>query len=90
MDRLTVSGPFLGQRASAGTFLVPNVIDSFALYPGVYEEKWGVTRKELTVNLCSLTLFERVAMELWAAYFWGSEDLNERGHTERFMALLGA
>lgn len=62
-----------------GTLLTPGILgqhlisqaeDSFALYPGIYEEKWGVTQPEILEKIISLDPVSAAFLELWAVGFW--------------------
>lgn len=59
-----------------GQHLIAQVEDSFALYPGMYEEKWEVDQKQMLEKIVSLTPWETIFLELWAVGFWalGKED----------------
>lgn len=80
----------MGMGRSAGQHITLNVADSFGLYPGQYEEQWGVVRDTLMEKIQALTSFQRVSLEFWAAQFWAASDLNALDHDDRMMALLGA
>ena len=53
-----------------GQHLAVQVEDSFDLYPGVYEEKWGADKKEMLVKIGGLSPLESALVELWAVGFW--------------------
>lgn len=65
-----------------GQTITGQVEDSFAFYPGTYEEKWKIIRKETEEKIKALTCFQAACLEIWAHGFWygglGSEnrDLN--------------
>lgn len=63
------NGTILAPRM-LGTHLVPQVEDSFDLYPGYYEEKWGVSKQELLAKVKGLTQQQATLLELWAVGFW--------------------
>jgi hypothetical protein len=61
----------LGGRMSVGYHIPPNIEDSFRLYPGVYEEKWGIADpQDFIARLNALPRFHLVALEIWAAAWW--------------------
>lgn len=53
-----------------GQHLIAQVEDSFALYPQVYEAKWGVTQTEMMDKTISLDPVAAAFVELWAVGFW--------------------
>lgn len=53
-----------------GRHLIAQVEDSFALYPGVYEEKWGVEKSAMIEKCRALNPTEAALCELWAVGFW--------------------
>ena len=53
-----------------GRHLTAQVEDSFTLYPGVYEGKWGVSRDEMMKKIDSLSPLDAIFLELWAVGFW--------------------
>ena len=53
-----------------GRHLTAEVEDSFDLYSGVYEEKWGVSRDEMMKKIDSLSPLDAIFLELWAVGFW--------------------
>lgn len=55
---------------AVGANLILSVDDSFRLYPGVFEEKWGVVWKEIMGKMESLNRFHLTALEIWAGSFW--------------------
>lgn len=65
-----------------GQMLVGQVEDSFRLYPGVYEEKWGVTQKDMIDKIISLDPMSAALAELWAVAFWGTGE----GKLEDYLA----
>lgn len=74
-----------------GTMLMPHLLgqlligqaeDSFRLYPGVYEEKWGVDQKEMIDKIISLDPMSAALVELWAVAFWGTGE----GQLEDYLA----
>ncbi len=48
------------------------VRDSFDLYPGVYEEKWGVKKEEVLAKIAQLTNWQAYCLQIWACDFWES------------------
>lgn len=68
-----------------GTLLTPHLLgrtmlaeveDSFNLYPGVYEEKWGVNKDEMLEKIKNLDTLSAALIELWAVNFWETNDDN--------------
>lgn len=57
-----------------GQHLTAQVEDSFDLYPGQYEEKWKVDRKEMVEKIASLDPATSVFLELWAVGYWSVAD----------------
>ncbi len=53
-----------------GQHLIAQVEDSFDLYPGTYEEKWGASRQEMIDKIISLAPVSAAFLELWAVGFW--------------------
>lgn len=53
-----------------GQHLTAQVEDSFNLYPGIYEEKWGTSKKDMLDKIMSLDRYEAALVELWAVGFW--------------------
>jgi len=64
-----------------GRHLIAQVEDSFALYPGMYEEKWGVDRKEMEEKIRSLDPYTAAFFELWSVGFWSIADPISSGET---------
>ncbi|GAB6910136.1 hypothetical protein JCM12296A_59890 [Desulfosarcina cetonica] len=46
-----------------------SVFEAFRLYPGVYEERWGVDGKALNKKLSSLSLFQELCLKLWVCWY---------------------
>lgn len=66
-----------------GQHLIAQVEDSFSLYPGIYEEKWGVNREEMLTKIKSLDSLSAALVELWAVGFW---DINrDAGDLEAYI-----
>jgi len=65
-----------------------NAIDSMAL-DGL-DEKWEVSREELTAKLTALTAFQVAALNIWtnAAWYGGGDERPERDLDEYVKALL--
>ena len=59
-----------------GQMIVGQVEDSFRLYPGTYEEKWGVAQKEMMEKIVSLDPVSAALVEMWAVAFWGTGEGN--------------
>lgn len=62
-----------------GTFLTPGILgqhitaqveDSFRLYPGEYEGKWGVDKTAMLEKINALDKYDSALVELWAVGFW--------------------
>jgi hypothetical protein len=68
-----MNGTMLDERFS-GESLIVNVLDSFDLYPGMYEEKWDIEKDSFLKKLLPLSPFERTVLETWVVDFW------EEGH----------
>lgn len=69
-----------------GQHLIAQVEESFALYPGMYEEKWKVTRQEMVDKIVSLTPLEAAFLELWAVGFWAVADpISSREDLENYI-----
>ncbi len=60
----------LGSVGLSGRSIGIEIEDSFRLYPGQYEAKWGVDPADLLPKINGLSRFNRVALEIWAAGFW--------------------
>lgn len=58
-----------------GRCVVINVEDSFIIYPGMYEEKWGVDKKVMLEKLRAMPADWLVLIEKWATDYWDSEPL---------------
>lgn len=79
LDVLNGHGTLLafGGSGLAGQYIVPNIEDSFRLYPGQFEDKWGIDNPEDFVNrLNSLTRAQSLCLEIWAAGFWEKKYMN--------------
>ncbi len=60
-----------GQAGLAGQHIGLNVADSFHLYPGTYEDAWGIEDPvSFQARLAALPRFQSAALEIWAAAFW--------------------
>lgn len=73
LDVLNGHGNLLafGGTGLAGQHIVLSIEDSFKLYPGSYEEKWGIENASGFVDrLSKLTRWELCCLEIWAAGFW--------------------
>ena len=59
-----------------------NIEDSFLLYPGMYQEKWGLDGSILIEKICILTDEARIWLTIWARAFWDIEgrDLKDYVH----------
>ncbi len=66
-----------------GRHIVVQVEDSFALYPGTYEEKWPVDKKTMRDKVAALTASESALLEMWAVGFWA---LNGENAIEDYVA----
>jgi hypothetical protein len=64
-----------------GQHLTAQIEDSFALYPGQYEEKWEVNQKEMMEKIVSLTPADAIFLELWAVGYWAVADPISTGET---------
>jgi len=78
-----MNGTFL-TAGLAGQHMQANVEDSFALYPGMYEEKWDIDRTATEAALKELTAFQRAVLEIWVASFWLDPDQG----LEKYVAVL--
>ncbi len=63
------NGTMLTPR-TLGCILLAQVEDSFALYTGHYEGKWGVEKEEMIEKIKSLSQLDAALIELWAIGFW--------------------
>jgi len=72
----------------SGQHVTANVEDSFSLYPGQYQKKWGVDAAALCGKLRALTSFQLAALEIWAGQFWQSPRLNDENFLEEHTASL--
>lgn len=63
------NGTYLFPQA-LGHGLLPNVVDSFELYPGMYEEKWGVDREAMIAKVNSMDALTAALAEMWAVGYW--------------------
>lgn len=59
-----------GGGGLSGQYVLFEVADAMAL--NQYDEKWGVEAAPLLARLRTLTHFQRVALELWAAQLWAA------------------
>jgi hypothetical protein len=75
------------QSGSIGQSIGLSLLDSFEIYPGMYEEKWGVDKKEMMGKIETLTQFQRACLEVWAAFFWQG-DYNAPDAVEKHCAIL--
>lgn len=66
MNGTLLNSGLMGQQVAA------NVGDSFALYPGLYEEKWGVQRDLMEIKLAHLNAWQLGVLEVWAERAWES------------------
>ena len=64
-----------------------SIHDSFEIYPGSYEEKWGVDKAHMLETLKECTVFQLAALEYWAAMFWEG-DYNAPDAMEKACAIL--
>jgi hypothetical protein len=69
-----------------GQHIIAQVEDSFALYSGMYEEKWGVDRKEMEEKIRALDILTATWLELWAVGFWALNDADRSGMLESYVA----
>lgn len=68
-----------------GQHLTAEVEDSFNLYPGVYEEKWGVDQKEMIDKIISLDPLTAAFLELWVVGFW-AVNISESSQLEDYLS----
>ena len=68
-----------------GQHLTAQVEDSFNLYPGMYEEKWGINQKEMIDKIISLDPLSAIFLELWAVSFWAI-NTSEPGQLEDYLS----
>lgn len=68
-----------------GQHLTAEVEDSFNLYPGVYEEKWGVDQKEMVDKIISLDPLTAAFLELWVVGFW-AVNISESSQLEDYLS----
>jgi hypothetical protein len=51
-----------------------SIFDSFRLYPGSHEKKWGkhgeVNQAGMMAKINACTRIELIVLEIWAAGFW--------------------
>ena len=59
--------------------LIASVEDSFNLYEGMYEEKWGVKKDEMLEKLQTLNGFHLACLAIWANDFWYGSELSPSG-----------
>ncbi len=67
-------------HGTTGHHIGLSIMDSFEIYPGLYEEKWGVGKDTFLDKLRACTRWELACLELWIAGFW-----NGRFNEEKFM-----
>lgn len=61
-----------------GYHLAFEIEDSFHVYPGSYEEKWKIDDpKGFIERIRTLTMFQKICLELWASAFWEKRHLDE-------------
>jgi hypothetical protein len=78
-----------GQWATAGRHINISIQDSFALYPGMYEEKWGVD-KDLIDKLLNLSRWQCACLEIWVSGFWHHTSAPEKFDGEAYVMELAA
>jgi len=63
------------------------ISDSFDLYPGSYEDKWGTDKFPFLEKIAKLTLFQEICLKIWIAQFW---DLvgEEAPYTDEYVSQL--
>jgi len=63
---------FLVSYSSLGVMksLLLGAQDSFDLYPGSFEDKWGTSKEQFLPKLAQLTAFQEVCLKIWVARFW--------------------
>ena len=68
--------------------VVANAIDGMAL--DALDEKWEVSRAELTAKLTALTAFQIAALNIWtnAAWYGGGDDRPERSLDDYIKQLI--
>lgn len=79
LDVLNGHGTLLayGGAGLSGQYIVPSIADSFHLYPGAYEEKWGISDPDGFIQrLAGLTRAQALCLEIWAAGFWEKKYLD--------------
>jgi len=74
-----MNGVFL-EPHTVETAVVADIADSFQLYPGVYEEKWGVEQEVMMEKITSLSPWEAACLACWAAEFWRLTDRDLDGY----------
>jgi len=70
-------------RAGAG--LDASVFDSFALYPGTYEEKWGVDKTAMLEKVRKLDDWQVACLAIWAVDFWASDIYEQPDSITRYV-----
>lgn len=73
-NMLIHENPYSDEHSMFGHMLIPNADDSFRLYPGEYESKWGVEKDIIMNKLTSLNRFQLCCMEIWIAIFWNDSE----------------
>lgn len=67
---------YLGSPSLVGQHLDLSMADSFALYPGLYEDKWDIPDPQgFLARIAALCRWHRVCLEIWAAAFWQQHEL---------------
>jgi hypothetical protein len=56
----------------SGAGLVQSVEDSFSVYPGTYEAKWGVEKDPMLKKIGALDEWQAACLAIWASDFWES------------------
>jgi hypothetical protein len=62
---------YMSHPGGAGQHLLLSISDSFALYPGNYEEAWEIPdAKDFMRRLSERSRWQLICLEIWAAGFW--------------------
>jgi len=74
LDVLNGHGALLAYSSPAGLVgqhITLSIVDSFKLYPGSYEDKWGIDDpKGFVDRLAQRSRWDLACLEIWAARFW--------------------
>lgn len=68
-----------------GAGLELSVSDSFDLYPGMYEAKWGTDKTAMLTKIRELTDWQAACLVIWACDFWQSGAYEQEDAINRYI-----